>query len=820
MSAKSKKKYLCIHGHFYQPPRENPWLEALQVQDSAYPDHDWNERVFKECYAPNAFARITDAKGSILRIMNNYEWISFNFGPTLLDWMEKFNPEIYGRIIESDHRSIKFFSGHGNALAQNYNHIIMPLALREDKVAQVVWGIKDFEKRFSRKPEGMWLAETAVDIETLQILQEHGIKFTILSPYQAKSIRKIPQAVNPKDKSSLEWHDVSGGRIDSTRPYLVRLPNHETISIFFYQGDISKAIAFDQILSNSDAFISKLLSGFHSNFDEVQLLHVATDGESYGHHKKFGDMTLAYSIYELLQRDDVELINYGSFLEKYPAQYEAEIFENSSWSCAHGVERWRSDCGCTTSSQPGWTQKWRAPLREGLDFLRDHVLTLYQERMQLFCLDPTDVFHQYFHVVHHDETVLNFIEKYQKRTLTEKERIEFFNLLEMRRNANLMYTSCGWFFSEISGIETVQILAYAGRVVQLLLEFDLNLEESFLTILRQAISNMPDLKNGEVIYRKFVKPLFVDLKKIAIHFAITSLFEDYHDMNTLYAYEVECLDLVKESRGINLFCFGNIVVTCMRTTQKQAFQFAVLHYGETDFHCAIEGFTSKETYFAKKEKILKTFRNEHLTELVQLLTFEFSKEYFTLSHVFVEEKRKILNLVLRGEVDRLNQLIFYMAQKNKKIVEYCFKESIPIPKPLLMFNEYTYQKVVEHLFSGVFGGQDLYQQLSQIMHIIQVLGFKLDLEEQLDIIQSYLEKSADHYFSNPNSLHDLNEFLYVLKATKLLSDMISFWNLENRWYHFFSSHLMSVFKSDTVNASKIKELLNEVKVILRIGVEG
>jgi len=815
----NKKRFICIHGHFYQPPRENPWTEYLEIQDSAAPAHDWNERVFQECYAPNSFARINQPDGTIVEMINNYEWISFNFGPTILSWIERFHEEIYNRILEADKRSCKHFSGHGNALAQVYNHIIMPLANKEDKYNQIIWGIADFEKRFNRKPEGMWLAETAVDLETLCILKEQGIKFTVLSPYQAKSFRKILSS-KEKNMQETDWQDASGGRIDPKHPYIIKLPDGHQMALFFYDGNISKTIAFEGTLDNADNMIQALFSGF-TQTDEPQMVHVATDGESYGHHKKFGDMTLAYAIEKLRKNSEIDLINYGSYLEKFPPKFEAEIFENSSWSCAHGIERWRSNCGCTTSSQPGWTQNWRNPLRQALDLLRDAANEIYHQKMLVFCSSIQDVFHDYYYVVHSKNTLeikKAFAEKHCSRALNPQEIQDFFKLLEIRRNANLMYTSCGWFFSEISGIETVQILAYAGRVIQLLTEFDVQIESQFLNILRQAVSNVTELQNGEVIYQKYVKPLFLDLKKMAIHYAITSLFEDYTESTPIFSYTIETQDYIKDSRGINRFCVGHIIVTSDRTLDQHQFQFAVLHYGETDFHCALQSFETKAIYQVKKEKLLATFRNDHLTELVQLLMNELGTEYFTLSDVLIEDKRKILNLVLESEIDRLNQMIFYMAQKNKKIVEYCFKEAIPVPKPLVMFNEYTYQKVIEHMFSGETHAKDLIPQVSQVLNLIKVLGFSINLDEQLPTIQHYLERSANRYFNNPESVLDLNNFVLALKAVNLLPKSISYWNLENQWYQFLATKEEKLFNQDKIIRSKIPLLLKEVKQLLKINI--
>ncbi len=371
-------KYICIHGHFYQPPRENPYLEAIELQDSAYPYHDWNERITAECYAPNAASRILDAENRIVKVLNNYAHISFNFGPTLLSWMKEQTPRVYAEILEADKRSGERFSGHGSAIAQGYNHMILPLANRRDKVTQVKWGIKDFESRFGRRPEGMWLPETAVDTETLEVLAENGIHFTILAPRQAKRVRS---------KQSSRYHDVSGGRIDPAHAYIVRLPSRKRINVFFYDGPISQAVAFEGLLSDGKRFADRLMSGFSDTREGPQLVHIATDGESYGHHHRFGEMALSYALEEIQKNDLAKLTNYGEFLEKHPAEDFAEVVDNSSWSCVHGVERWRSDCGCNSGGND-WNQQWRAPLRAALDWLRDRLAPIFESGLQPFFKDP------------------------------------------------------------------------------------------------------------------------------------------------------------------------------------------------------------------------------------------------------------------------------------------------------------------------------------------------------------------------------------------------------------------------------------------------
>ncbi len=365
------ERSLCIHGHFYQPPRENPWLEDIEVQDSAHPYHDWNERITRECYAPNAASRILDGRGRIVEIVDNYRDISFNFGPTLLSWLARKEPETYRRLLEADRESVKARSGHGNALAQVYNHLIMPLASARDRHTQVSWGLRDFESRFGRKAEGMWLPETAVNRETLESLAAQGVKFTILSPTQALRVRPIRRASDRSEGATPagDWQEVSGGRIDPSRPYLWRSPTGAGLALFFYDSPISHAVAFEGILSSGDVFADRLLSGFSPDRRGPQLMHIATDGESYGHHHRFGDMALAFALKRIRESGAARLTNYGEYLENYPPTWEVEIIENSSWSCAHGVERWRSNCGCRLGGHGGWTQEWRTPLRDALNKL-------------------------------------------------------------------------------------------------------------------------------------------------------------------------------------------------------------------------------------------------------------------------------------------------------------------------------------------------------------------------------------------------------------------------------------------------------------------
>ena len=420
----SPERYVCIHGHFYQPPRENPWLETVETQSSAAPYHDWNERITAECYAPNGAARVTNTKNKIIRILNNYGRMSFNFGPTLLSWLEENAQRVYRMILDADAASRLRFGGHGSAMAQVYNHVMMPLASTRDKITQIRWGIADFEYRFGRKPEGMWLPETGADTESLDLMAAHGIRFVILAPHQCARVRPLSSPVkvakargrqsakhatkesaaeaavtdgasgvaattpngisaataetSPEAAPEIPWTETPGATVDTTRGYVVRLKEDRSIAVFFYDGPLSRAIAFERLLDDGATFAKRLMSGFSNKSEHAQLVHLATDGETYGHHHRYGEMALAWTLKWMEAEGHAKLTNYGEFLEKFPPEYEAQIFEDTSWSCMHGVERWRSDCGCN-SGIAGWNQQWRKPLREALDWLRDAVAPLVKK---------------------------------------------------------------------------------------------------------------------------------------------------------------------------------------------------------------------------------------------------------------------------------------------------------------------------------------------------------------------------------------------------------------------------------------------------------
>ena len=453
----STPRFVAIHGHFYQPPRESPWLERIEVQDSAAPYHDWNARVTAECYGPNTAARTVDAQNRILDVVDNFAALGFDVGPTLMAWLEQERPDVYRAILEAD-RASRAARGHGNAIAQAYGHAILPLCSRRDKVTQVRWGLADFRHRFGREADGMWLPETAADRETLEVLSEEGVRFTLLAPAQAAGVRE----------PGGDWRPGAIA-LDSRRAYRWEGSPDRPLALFFYDGPISHGVAFDGLLRSGDAMATRLLAGFDDGAAHPQLVQIATDGETYGHHHRFGEMALAAACARIQAGGTATLTNHAAFLAAHPPTMEARVVDGSSWSCAHGVERWRHDCGCRAGHHHGWTQRWRAPLREALDWLRDTVDPLYEARAAPLVKDPWAARDAYVEVLldRTPASVEAFLDRHALRPLDAEGRVQVLRCLELQRHRLLMYTSCGWFFDEISGIETIQVLRYAARVVQL-----------------------------------------------------------------------------------------------------------------------------------------------------------------------------------------------------------------------------------------------------------------------------------------------------------------------------------------------------------------
>jgi alpha-amylase/alpha-mannosidase (GH57 family) len=673
------EKYICIHGHFYQPPRENAWLEVIEVQDSAHPYHDWNERISAECYGPNAASRILNEKGVIKNIINNYSRISFNFGATLLSWMQVYDRETYDAIIEADRESLKNFGGHGSAMAQVYNHIILPLANKRDKETQIIWGVRDFINRFGRLPEGMWLAETAVDIESLELLVKHGIKFTVLAPRQAKAIRKLGET---------KWSDVTTESLDTRRPYTCKLPSGKSIALYFYDGHIAQGVAFDGLLYDGKKFADRLLSSFPETSEEAQLVHIATDGETYGHHHKHGDMALAFCLDYIERNTESNLTNYAEFLAKFPPVYEAMIHENSSWSCVHGVERWREDCGCNSGGKPNWNQRWRKPLRESLDWLRDELGKIFEREASKVLKDPWKAREDYINIIleRSDDNIRKFLKEH---CLRDVEQNHVLRLMEVQRHAMLMYTSCGWFFDEISGIETTQIMQYACRAIQLVSQIsETHLEEDFLRRLEAAPSNVPSLENGAQIYRKYVLPAKTNLQRVGMHYAVASIFEEDPESFPVFNYTTQNEIFIRKEAGQQKLVVGVTRVRSNVTRSQKKFAFAVIYMGQHNIIGNISLDMDADIFTAMQEQVVKAFDEGRLGDIIGLMQTYFGSEKYTIWQLFQDEKRKVFNLITQQSMNDLEESLRRIYNRDYPLINALANNDTPIPNAYRTTFEY------------------------------------------------------------------------------------------------------------------------------------
>ena len=767
------ERYLCIHGHFYQPPRENPWLEAVELQDSAYPFHDWNERITAECYAPNGVARILDGQGRIARLVNNYARISFNFGPTLLAWLQDRAPDVYRAILDADAESRQRFSGHGSALAQVYNHIIMPLASRRDKVTQAYWGLRDFEHRFGRRPEGMWLAEAAADLESLDVLADLGIRFTVLSPSQARRVRPREGAAGDDG-----WQDVSGGRIDPTRAYLQQLPSGRSIALFFYDGPISRAVAFEHLLTRGEDLVARLMGGFADGRDWSQLMHIATDGESYGHHHAHGDMALANALEHIANDPSVRLTNYGEFLERHPPTWEADIFENSSWSCAHGVERWRNDCGCNMG-RAGWNQAWRKPLREALDWLRDALAPGYEKTAARFFRDPWAARNDSIAVIldRSRACVDHFLHEHALRELGETERVTVLKLLELQRQAQLMYTSCGWFFDEVSGIESVQVLQYAGRAIQLGQElFGDALEEPFLALLERAKSNLPEQGNGRAIYERFVKSTTIGWEQIGAHYAISSLFESYPQEARFFCYTAERESYQTLSAGRSRLVVGRARIRSEVTHESTRLSFGVLHFGDHHVNAGVHAYQGEEQLEEIGREAGDAFQRGDFAEVIRTFDRHFGESTYSLKSLFRDEQRKVIKRVLNASIADAENVFRQLHEQHLPAMRFLAGMGAPLPL--------VFQVAAEFLLNTDLRW-DLKDEEPNLEHIRNLFKEAATLHVQLDIaglgyrLCKTLARMAERLRDQPANLALLHALDEVTGLARSLPFEVDFWKPQN-----------------------------------------
>jgi alpha-amylase/alpha-mannosidase (GH57 family) len=802
-SGQPSLRYICIHGHFYQPPRENPWLETVETQDSAAPYHDWNERVTAECYAPNGAARIVNSENLIIRILNNYGRISFNFGPTLLSWLEVNAGRVYRMIQDADANSQKRFGGHGSAIAQVYNHIIMPLANRRDRITQIRWGIADFEARYARKPEGMWLPETAVDTESLDLLAAEGIKFVVLAPHQCARIRPLGEGGVAQMSFDGAGHSESGwpeqnawvetpdASVDTTRPYVVRLGDDRSIAVFFYDGPRSRAIAFERLLNDGNNLVNRLMGGF-SDEQRPQLVHVATDGETYGHHHPLGEMALAWALKRIESESQAELTNYGQYLEMFPPEFEAQIVEDTSWSCAHGIERWRSNCGCN-GGHAGWNQEWRGPLRSALDALRDGLAPLVQKRSAELFRDLDAARDAYIRVILDRDETSAFLAAQASHELSPVERVAALQLMELERNAMLMYTSCGWFFDEISGIETVQVIAYAGRAIHLATKLfgepGEALEKEFMATLEQAKSNLPSQGNGAQIYQKRVQSERVNLEQVAAHYAISSVFTTYGTRTRLFCYTIRRLQHRVVTSGRGRLLIGRAAIRSNLTEERETIAFAVLHFGDQNITAAVKpyGDDPKPEIVAAHEAFVKEARaavvRADFPAVIRAFDQYFPGSAYSIRSLFRDEQRRIVDLILASTLSEVEAALASIYENQASLLHFLSQAGLPRPEALTLAATFAIDAGLRRALEG--DPIDALQmraylelaQSDQVQLNTSRLGYLADQKMKHAMVDLQTEVT-----DQTEQVSTIENALLVARSLNELPFELNLWQAQNIWY--------------------------------------
>ncbi|HLO85100.1 MAG TPA: DUF3536 domain-containing protein [Nostocaceae cyanobacterium] len=852
---KAQGVYVTVHGHFYQPPRENPYLDAIERQPGAAPFHDWNERIHWECYRPNAFARVLNDRSEVVGIINNYEYMSFNIGPTLMSWLERHDVEVYQRILEADAKSCRRLNGHGNAIAQVYNHIIMPLANERDKLTQIRWGKEDFRSRFHREPEGMWLAETAVDYATLAALISEGIKFIILAPSQAQRCRPFPTEDDPHP----QWHEVGGSQIDPTRPYRCYLKPHLShtasplstaktittestkglpyIDIFFYDGPISRDMGFSDVVYSSSHFAGRIGAAVRGDHRQSQLISVATDGETFGHHKKGTEKTLAYAFMAEFPHHGWTVTNFAHYLSLNPPTWEVELKPVTAWSCAHGVDRWQDNCGCGGEGSV-WHQKWRKPLRNALNWLRDQLIEVYEEYGRQLFRDPWIARDEYIQVIR-DRSAANvsrFLSSHQKSKLTAAEQVDALRLLEMQRHALFMFTSCGWFFEEISRPEGTQILRYAARALELAGDVaGVQLEKGFLKRLGAAPSNIEQFKHGAEVYRQLVLTAQINFKQVAAHYAITSLFNNHRHTSTtpdhgdklhaqqkqVYCYTANELDYKLQRFGALTMVVGQLKLVSDITWESEHLVFALLHLGGWDFHCCIQPFTGRREYGQLKEKLFSALQQASAAHAILAMTQMFKGESFNLQNLFAEERHRIMRILSQETLTRLDQLYTQTYRENYGIIMAFHRDGLAVPQELQVAAEialgYRCMMTLRSL------EQDIVDWQQCINHIVELeaisteakhLRCQINIPEGKQILEQLISRLLWNllYDANSNFDAEVQRLERLINVGYKLNFGISLERSQEMFFNYLHIQLIPVINHLGTEADK-----NKLRQLLKIG---
>ncbi len=765
---------LIIHGHFYQPPRENPWLESIAREPSAAPYENWNSRIADECYRANGWARVFDDEGRALHLVNNYLYLSFNMGPTLLSWMEQHQPDTYQRVLDADRQSVALRSGHGNAIAQAYNHPIMPLCNDRDRLTQIRWGIQDFRHRFGREPEALWLPETAVDAATVEDLIAEGMTYLLLSPRQALRVRELGQEA---------WRDVSSSKVNPRRPYryVSRRDPEQHIDVFFYDGPVSHSISFEKVLHSSHQLVKKLWGAVDASQTASQLVHCAVDGETFGHHMRHSERALSYSFTDEAPRRGFKLTNYGEYLAEHPPTHEVELDfgpdgEGTAWSCAHGVGRWYRDCGCHALAPEGWNQAWRDPLRRAVHLVRDEAARIFEEDGAELMHDPWAARDDYVELLLDggSEGRDQFLARHCLDRARMTHQVRTLKMLEMQRHSLLAQTSCGWFFNDISGLEAVQVLKYAARTVQLMEELSgHNIEHKVLEVLTEARSNLPEQGTGADVYRNQVLVASVDNRRLVAQYAITGMFSEAPKVSRFYSHQIHRLEARRLTSGPVTLSYGRLQMESLRTGENDLFSYALIHFGGHDFHCAVRSFSGMRDFRQFTSRIEEIFDHATITELLRAVDAHFGETYYGLSHLLVEEREEVLDALFGHLTDRFAESYMRLYQENRRAVNALIDTGLKVPPEFRIAAEYTLARQLNQEIKAQHRSKepDSYGKAMEILAEATQRGYRLDLTESEELFGEMLFDTIQQIVAHPDEA-PIREALGLLDlAEKLKIDL-------------------------------------------------
>ena len=772
----------------------------MEREASAAPFHDWNARITQECYGANAHARVFGPGDRIAEIVNNYAWLSFNIGPTLFSWLEQHEPSICHRIVEADRESAARNNGHGGAIAQVYSHAILPLCNARDRATQIRWGIADFRHRFRRMPEAMWLAETGCDVTTADALAEHGMRYIILSPHQAARARTIGHA---------EWADVSSGSIDPRRPYRLTLPSGRAIVCFFYDGSASHAISFEGVLDTSRGFAERLRAIADPERGSEQIVHVATDGETYGHHKRFADRSLAFMIQHEATEHGLELTNYAAYLDRVAVRDEVELKrgpmgEGTAWSCAHGLGRWTRDCGCNAGRSPGWNQAWRGPLRAAFDLLRDHAAEVLETVGGDLLGDVWQARDEYIDVVLTPtrERRDAFLRKHGRTELSSHARTRAFKLMEAHRMTQLMYASCGWFFDDLAGLETKQVMKYAARATQLLDDVTgRRFMPRLLDALAEGSSNLESEGNGADIMRRRVLRSEVGNPVRIAQRASKQLFGDVPKTESDPAFTIETLDQKVFERASTKIVLGRARIMRRRTEHSEEVTYAAATLTERDMHCGIRTTVGRDVYEALFEDATRCFQQPTPTEVIRLIDRHLGPQYYSVRELSDEARAEFIENVMVDSLERLGATYGVLYDEHRRTIEMFEQVGVEVPDELKLIAQYTLARRLDRAVLEAHGGgdRDLFRSALAIAREARELGVPLivprseaKFAELLDEAARRLEQTRDEASAN--------ELVALLDLTQSLGLTVCLDSVQDRVFELERAGSLSELAAETRKA--------------------